>query len=413
MLTLYRNKPHTVLLLLGFSSGLPFLLVLSTLSMWLSEVGTSKTLIGLFMFVSLPYSIKFLWSPYLDRWRIPFLTAKLGQRRSWAFMAQCGILLSLIGLSTCNPAQTLGPLAFWATLVAFFSATLDSVIDAYRIELLSYKHIGSGAAIEAVGFRLGMVASGAGALYLAHLFGWSAAYLCMATGCLIGFIAIVISDEPERQKKHPEQRWHHAISIPFAVLFTLLGFIFFFKWIDIVLNSMMAPFLHDMGFNKLDFANFSKVYGTALVIVGGLLAGNAIHRFGIAFIVKCAIALQVFSALIFITQAHLGYHYPWLLVSLGIESFTSGLSATAFIALLSYFCKPGNSAHNFTLLYSFGSFSRVLISTIAGFAADQISWQALFLLSAFMGMTAFLFIPLFQQYYTLQSATTPEPIVTQ
>jgi PAT family beta-lactamase induction signal transducer AmpG len=157
---------------------------------------------------------------------------------------------------------------------------------------------------------------------------------------------------------------------------------------------MMAPFLHDLGFNKVDFANFSKLYGTTLTIIGGLLAGNAIHRFGMDFVVKCAISLQCFSALIFITQAQLGHHFPCLIVALGIESFTAGLSATVFIAFLSHFCRNGNSAHDFTLLYSFGSLSRVLISTIAGFAADQISWQALFLLSGLLGLMTFVFLPL-------------------
>jgi PAT family beta-lactamase induction signal transducer AmpG len=395
MLGIYRNKPHFILLLLGFSSGLPFLLVLSTLSMWLSEANISKTLIGFFMFVSLPYSIKFLWSPYLDRIQIPWLTASIGQRRSWALIAQLGILFSLIGVSCCDPNDSLPQLACWATLVSLSSATLDSVIDAYRIELLSDKNLGSGAAIEAVGFRLGMLISGAGALYLANAWGWSIAYLSMAFCCLVGVCAILVSDEPTKTNNKPTiavSRWHHACSIPASLLLALLGFIFFFKLTDIVLNSMMAPFLHDLGFNKVDFAHFSKVYGTVLTITGGLLAGNTIHRFGIRFVVKCAISLQCFSALIFITQAQLGYHFPCLIVALSIESFTAGLSATVFIAFLSHFCRQGNSAHDFTLLYSFGSFSRVLISSIAGFTADHLSWQALFLLSGLFGLFAFSFL---------------------
>jgi MFS transporter, PAT family, beta-lactamase induction signal transducer AmpG len=395
-LALYRNKSHLVLLLLGFSSGLPFLLILSTLSMWLSEANVSKSLIGLFMFVSLPYSIKFLWSGTLDRKKIPWLSDRIGQRRSWALLAQAGVLLSLIGLSCCDPARSLGQLACWATLVALCSATLDSVIDAYRIELLASQYLGTGAAIEAVGFRLGMLASGAGTLYLANAWGWPAAYLSMALCCLIGLAAILVSDEPmpARETQYRAIRGRSAPFIPISSLYTLLGFIFFFKLIDIVLNSMMAPFLHDLGFNKVDFAHFSKLYGTLLTIVGGLLAGNAIHRFGIAFIVKCAIALQILSALIFITQAQLGHHFPCLIISLGIESFTAGLSATAFIAFLSHFCRHGNSAQDFTLLYSFGSLSRVLVSSAAGLAADQISWEALFLLSGLLGALTFWFLPL-------------------
>jgi PAT family beta-lactamase induction signal transducer AmpG len=404
MFRIYRNKPHFILLLLGFSSGLPFLLVLSTLSMWLSEAQVSKTLIGLFMFASLPYSIKFLWSPYLDRLKIPWLTKKIGQRRSWAMVAQLGTLFALIGLSFCDPSHSLIQLACWATLVSFFSATLDSIIDAYRIELLSQQHLGSGAAIEAVGFRLGMVTSGAGALYLANAWGWSTAYFSMSLCCLIGLFAILASDEPSQPTTRKTLKWQHACSIPLSLFFTLLGFIFFFKLIDIVLNSMMAPFLHDLGFNKIDFANFSKLYGTTLTIVGGLLAGNAIHRFGIDFVVKCAISLQCFSALIFITQAQLGHHVPCLIVTLGIESFTAGLSATVFIAFLSHFCRNGNSAHDFTLLYSFGSLSRVLISTIAGFAADNVSWQALFFLSGLLGMATFVFLPRLNKQASTQKA---------
>ena len=195
-LRIYAQPQLLVILLLGMISGLPFILTLSTLSFWLAESGVSKTTIGLFTLVSLPYSLKFLWAPFADHFSIPFLTKHFGKRRSWALLSQAGLLASLIGLAHCDPSRDIALIAITSFLVSFFSASQDIIIDAYRIEILKAENSGAGAALEAIGFRFGMLASGAGALYLAHTFTWRVAYLTMALGIIFGMIVFCLIAEP-------------------------------------------------------------------------------------------------------------------------------------------------------------------------------------------------------------------------
>jgi PAT family beta-lactamase induction signal transducer AmpG len=380
---------------LGLVSGLPFLLTLSTLSYWLAEQGTSNTAIGLFMAVSLPYSFKFAWAPLVDHIQIPFLSKRLGKRRAWLLLSQVLLTCSLLAMGCCSPEKTLILLGITATLVAFFSATQDIIIDAYRIETISRKNCGTAAAFEAIGFRFGMLISGAGALYLAHILSWQLAYHIMAFLSLlsIGFtftipepnIKNLVSPNfsknqsgffkklgaffilPIRQFNHKDKLW------------MILGFIFFFKLTDTVLNSMSAPFLYELGFSKVEFANVTKVFGITLMVIGGLLGGIMIQRLGIyQSAVMCA-ALQAVSALMFTIQSLSGYAPNILMITVGSESLCSGMTATIFIALLSGFCAQPYTASHFTLLYSFGSLCRVGTSALAGWIADQISWPLLFL----------------------------------
>ena len=199
----YTQPQLLIILCLGMISGLPFLLTLSTLSFWLAESGVSKTTIGLFMLVSLPYSLKFLWAPFADHFSLPYSTAHFGQRRSWALISQAGLLLSLISLAHCDPAQTIAFTAISSFFVSFFSASQDIIIDAYRIEILKADNRGAGAALEAIGFRFGMLASGAGALYLAHTFTWRIAYLSMAIGIILGMVVFCFIAEPKHTKVTP------------------------------------------------------------------------------------------------------------------------------------------------------------------------------------------------------------------
>lgn len=392
---IYTQPQLLVILLLGIISGLPFLLTLSTLSFWLAESGVSKTTIGLFMLVSLPYSLKFIWAPFMDHFSLPYLATRFGQRRSWAFLSQLGLLVSLIGLAHCEPAQAIALTALSSFFVSFFSASQDIVIDAYRIEALKASHQGAGAALEAIGFRFGMLASGAGALYLAHTFSWRMAYLTMAAGIALGMGVFGCMAEPRHKKVTvlPSQplrlrQWLHTLFVvPWKQLpqkqelAYLLLFIFSFKMGDTVLNAMCAPFLCDLGFSKIEFANITKLLGITLMVFGGLLGGVMIHQFGIFQSTVMCIALQGVSCLMFVIQSLVGYHLSVLVITVGVESFCSGLVAAIFIAYISNFCRQPYTASHFTLLYSFGSLCRVIISALAGWSADYLGWTALFLLS--------------------------------
>lgn len=393
------EKPQLFfILLLGFSSGLPFLLTLSTLSYWLTEAGISKTAIGLFMLISLPYSLKFLWAPLMDYFSIPILSKIWGQRRSWAFVMQIGLFISLIFLGQTNPAESLQRTAFFAFCVSFFAASQDIIIDAYRIEIIAEKNRGIAAALESIGFRFGMLASGAGALYLADVFDWSTAYMVMAAFVVIGMITVLIMPEPE----HPTIINLHfpstSLSKTMSTIFwrplqqfktqkgfaTLLLFIFCFKMADTVLNAMSAPFLCDLGYSKIEFAQISKIFGISLMVIGGLFGGFAIKRLGaIQSIVLCAV-LQGSSCLMFVIQSLVGYNLMVLTIIVGFESFCSGLTSAVFIAYLSGFCCQPHTATHFTLLYSFGSLSRVITSALAGWIADHWGWAILFFVSSLM-----------------------------
>jgi PAT family beta-lactamase induction signal transducer AmpG len=401
--------------MLGFVSGLPFLLTLSTLSYWLAEVGIDNTTIGLFMLVSLPYSFKFLWAPLIDHIPIPLMTRFLGQRRSWLMAMQGGLLISLYFLGLSNPAINIGYTALSAFFVSFFSASQDITIDAYRIETISPQYRGSAAALETIGFRFGMLASGAGALYLAALFDWKAAYMLMTTAVGGSLILILFLKEPPRHcDEHTEEireeeggvvspldtswRGHghpskirslkSKILLPlyeFAhrdKILLIVLFIFCFKLADTVMNAMSAPFLCDIGFSKIEFANVSKLFGITLMVIGGLLGGVIIHRMGIyQSAILCAV-LQTLSCLMFTIQAIVGYDPTILMITVGVESLCSGMTSTIFIAFLSEFCSKPHTATHFSTLYSLGSLSRAITSAGSGWLADSLGWSTLFFLAS-------------------------------
>lgn len=413
-LRIYAQPQLLVILLLGMISGLPFLLTLSTLSFWLAESGVSKTTIGLFMLVSLPYSLKFLWAPFADHFSIPFLTKHFGKRRSWALLSQAGLLASLIGLAHCDPSRDIALIAITSFLVSFFSASQDIIIDAYRIEILKAENSGAGAALEAIGFRFGMLASGAGALYLAHTFTWRVAYLTMALGIIFGMIVFCLIAEPTvkhvtplhpnlKEGKSLRQWLHTFFVVPWVQLpkkrelIYLLAFIFCFKMGDTVLNAMCAPFLCDLGFSKLEFANITKIFGITLMVFGGLIGGVMIHQLGILQSTVMCVVLQGISCLMYVIQSLIGYHLNVLIITVGVESFCSGMVSAIFIAYISHFCRQPYTASHFTLLYSFGSLCRVIISALAGWSADYMGWTALFLLTgAFILPAIYVLIKLVQ-----------------
>lgn len=383
--SIYCQRNVLLLLVLGFSSGAPFLLTLSTLSFWLSEAHVSKSIIGLFILTTLPYSLKFLWSPFLERWHIPYLSSVFGIQKAWALCAQILLIFSIIMLGYSHPAVHLGHTAFWAICVSFFSATQDIVIDALRIDLLQEESSGAGAATETIGFRFGMMASGAGALYLAALYSWQTAYMLISACVIVGMLAILLIDSPPVPKKRIKNQfyfssWKRLFQHP--SIYYLIGFIFFFKLGDTVLSAMMSPFLWDLGYTKIEFAHVSKLFGILMMVMGGLAGGLAIYQLGlIQTVIFCAI-LQSISCLLFVIQALVGHNMSVLYIAVGVESFTSGCASAAFMAYLAHYCKAPYSASHFTLLYSVGSLSRVMISSLAGVTAQHYGWSVLFFISS-------------------------------
>lgn len=399
----FWDRRILTIFLFGFSSGLPFLLTLSTLTIWLKESGLNNTTIGLFVIVTVPYTFKFLWGPMVDRVRVPFLTSILGQRRSWALLAQGALVFMLLGLGSSHPEHHIFETALWAFGVAFCSAIQDIVIEAYRIEIIDENQKGPAASSTYLGYRMGMLTSGAGALFLAATFSWQTAYEVMAVFISIGILTTLLSSSPQTlvfspaphlSLKHiaPHNRfWEWLKSTygpPLQELWrsydwrVVLAFILFYKVGDTTLNVMNTPFLVELGYSKLEIAHVAKLFGISAMIVGGFMGGLFLNRFGIlSSLMLCAI-LQILSSLMFVIQALVGYNLNVLIITIGVENLTCGLGASAFIAYLSSLCSVPHTATHFALLSSFGSLARIILSMGAGLLADILPWPLFFTFTA-------------------------------
>lgn len=385
----YSNPVFLCLMAMGFTSGVPFLLVLSTLSIWLVECGFDTKTIGMFTAVSLPYALKFLWAPLIDKINLPFFTHVHPIKRFGLLSLLC-LVISLAVLANLNPVKNLTAVVVVATLVSFFAASHDIVLDALRIYSSDRRQMGGGAASESIGFRIGMITSGAGAVYLSLLIGWHGAYLAMALCCCIGVLGLLHMPDPKAlpQKKSDDTFLKSTFLDPLVILLKgrvilpLIGFILTIKIAGTVMNALGAPFLFSLGFSKFEYASITKVYGVGLMLFGSFTGGLLIHKKGTVFSLQLAGILQMLSCILFTALASFGDHQIDLLImTLSIESFSSGLLATGFISYLSLFCKRPHIASHFTLLYSLGSLSRVLASIGAGYIAANYGWVVLFIIS--------------------------------
>ncbi len=354
----------------------------------------------------------------------------LGQRRSWALIAQICLIFALIGLGSSNPKDHIFITALWAFAVSFCSAIQDLVIEAYRIEIIDENQKGAASSSTYLGYRLGMMMSGAGALYLAATFSWQAAYTIMAG--LIGFGLLTTLFSPPTKNitftpssqfsmkcfSHHTHFWNWLTSTygpPFKDLIRsydwriILAFIFFYKIGDTTLNVMNTPFLVELGFSKLEIAHVAKLFGISAMIVGGFMGGLFLNRFGIlSSLLLCAI-LQIGSSLMFVIQALVGHNLSVLVVTIGFENFTCGIGAAAFIAYLSILCKKPHTATHFALLSSFGSMARIGLSISAGILADLLPWAVFFTLTAFACLPfLFLLIQSAHHFPSLQSFLNPD-----
>lgn len=401
-LLVFCDRRILSIFLFGFSSGLPFLLTLSTLTIWLKESGVNNATVGLFVVVTVPYTFKFLWGPFVDRIKLPLLSKHLGQRRSWALVAQIVLIFMLLGLGASNPKINIFETALWAFGVAFCSAIQDIVVEAYRIEIIDEDQRGSAASSTYLGYRLGMMMSGAGALYLAATYSWQTSYQVMAFLIGIGLLTTLLSPSPKtlvfspaphlslRNKVPSRELWKWIKSTygpPIRELWqtydwrVVFAFIFFYKVGDTTLSVMNTPFLVELGFSKLEIAHVAKLFGISAMIVGGFTGGLFLNRFGILSSLMLCAVLQVLSSLMFVIQALVGYNLSVLVITIGVENLTCGLGAAAFIAYLSSLCSVPHTATHFALLSSFGSLVRILLSMGAGLLADLLPWSLFFTLT--------------------------------
>ncbi|GAB6041796.1 AmpG family muropeptide MFS transporter [Endothiovibrio diazotrophicus] len=419
----YRDRRVLAILFLGFSSGLPLALTFGTLTLWLAELGISKTTIGLFALVGAPYTFKFLWAPLVDRLPIPLLTRRFGRRRGWALFTQLALMGAIFGLGTTNPAEDPVLTALFALLVAFCSASQDIVIDAYRVEILDEERYGAGAAMIVLGYRIGMLVSGAGALYAASFFGWHTTYFAMAALMVVGMVTVLLNPEPRvhesRESREQQARvsaflarrpdlpprlgtalaWiHGAVIAPFAEFMgrrgwlLVLAFILLYKFGDALAGVMSNPFYVELGFTKIEIANISKAFGLAATIIGGILGGLMVSRFGILKSLLYCGLLQAVSNLMFAILAMAGHDLGLLTATIAIENLSGGMGTAAFVAYLSSLCNVAYTATQYALLSSFMAFGRTLLSSGGGWLADRLDWVSFFVLTTFAALPGLLLL---------------------
>ena len=377
------------ILVMGFASGLPLALTGATLAVWMRQDGLSLTAIGLFALVGLAYNVKFLWAPLLDQVRLPWLGSRMGRRRSWTLFVQAALFAAILLLAGSDPAGAPLATAVAAVTVAFLSASQDVVIDAFRVELLDEREQGAGAAATQVGYRLGMVASGAGALYLAEFFGWAVAYSGMALLLLPAMAVVWATPEPSvspgRAGAQAPAQWLRAAFLdPLVDLarrahwVPILVFILLFKLGDALAGVMTSAFYVDMGFSRIEIANVSKVFGVAATIAGVLAGGAIVYRLGVMRALLVTGVLQMLSNLMFAAQALVGHSVPMLMVTIGVENLTGGMGSAAFVAYLSSLCSLAYTATQYALLSSLAAVARTTLSAAGGALAQGLGWIPFF-----------------------------------
>jgi PAT family beta-lactamase induction signal transducer AmpG len=419
----FLDRRVAALFFLGFVAGLPYLLVFSTLSIWLREVGIERSTIGFLSWVATFYSIKVLWAPVVDRLPIPWLTRAMGRRRSWMLVAQAGIIVGLLGMAGSDPSQGLAPLVGFALIAAFASATQDIAIDAYSIEAAPAEMQGPLAGSYNFGYRVGLLLAGAGALYIADYASWLAAYAAMAVAMLLGVATVLMIAEPkpaidraalleEERVAQYLQRFAHlaprlratlgwlygAIACPFTdfvrrmgwIAAVILVFIAIYKLSDVVMGVMAGPFYIDVGFSKSEIASVTKIFGFAMSVFGGLLGGLLVVRYGVIRPLVFGAFLVGLPNLLFALLAHLGRSDDlWLLIlAISGDNLGGGIAGTVLIAYLSSLTSSAYTATQYALFSSIMSLPGRFIGGWSGVMVDEMGYRDFFIMTAIISLPA-------------------------
>jgi len=369
-----------VAFLMGFSCGVPLLLTLSVLQAWMKEEGVDLSVIGLFTLVGLPYTLKFLWSPVLDRFVPPFL----GRRRGWMLVIQILLVAAIAGLGLTNPGENPWLVAFAAFLVTFFSASQDIVVDAYRREDLSDIELGLGSSMYVNGYRLGMLLAGSGGLIMADHFPFSRVYLFMAGSLLIGIVTTLMCREPEVAEGTPKT-FREAVIEPFAEFFRreqallILTFILLYKIGDQMATTMTTPFYLDIGFTKTEIGAVAKLFGFWATIAGGLVGGIILLKTGIRKALMGFGILQAVSIAGFSVLAVVGSSVPALAAVIAFENLSGGMGTAAYVAYMASITNKKFTATQYAMLSSLMGVPRVLASAPTGFMAESLGWIFFFI----------------------------------
>lgn len=388
----YRAKMPLITFLLGISSGFPLTLLVATLTFWLAKVGIDTTTIGLAVMVGIPYTIKFLWAPLVDKVHIPVLTALLGQRRAWLFVIQALLVVAVWQLGASDPRPgALGTFFAWALVTAFLSATQDIVIDAYRIEILGEHEFAHGTATNQFGYRTGNLIAGAGTIYIASAeglgLGWATAYgltaLCVlpaTLGALWAGPGTFVDRYASASGMRAGQWLTEAVVNPFREFlsrhgaFLILAFVLVYKIGDAMGQAMLGPMIVQLGFADLDYISANKIWGFAALIIGSALGAPFILWLGMGRALLISGFMMMFSNAMFMILAASGNNYWMLVAAIVTENVTSGIGLTVFTTYLSGLSNIAYTATQFALLSSFAGVGRTFMAGPAGFVAEKIGW---------------------------------------
>lgn len=411
----YFSKKLIFIFLMGIASGIPLYLILSTLMIWLTRENIDLSTIGLFSLTQIPWSLKFLWAPIIDYYKIPFLHNYLGKRKSWLLMTQFFLIISIILLGTNDPTSELFYTAFFALLVSFFSATQDIIIDAYRIEILQESDQGAGAAMTQAGYRVGGIIAGAGALYSREIMEWKTVFLLIALLTLILMILTLFAPQNKELsiKKSKASNIGNYLLIfikPLKEFFNrnsllntmlILLFILFFKLGDVIAGVMANPFYVKLGFSNIEIANASKLYGVIATLFGVFIGGWLVKKIGIIKSLFLAGFLQIISNLLFVILSKIGPDYVFLIVTVSGENISGGLGSAAFVAYLSILCNKQYTATQYALLSSIMGIARTFLSSPSGYLVNFLGWSNFFLLSLLFGIPGILILIWMQRSFPI------------
>lgn len=394
---LYFNKKQFLIFLMGITSGIPLYLILSTLFIWLTREDIDISTIGLFALTQIPWSVKFLWAPIIDNFRIPLLYRLLGQRKAWLFIIQINLILFIILIGHSNPTENLKLTALLALIISFFSASQDVVIDAYRIEILNDDSQGAGAAMTQFGYRVGGLFAGAGSLYLTIIFSWEYVFLTISVFFffLMIFIIFIIpstNNHIASKKNLIEPFKEFLLRNSISKVSLIFLFIFFFKFGDVIAGVMANPFYVKIGFSNIEIANASKVFGVIMTVLGVFIGGYFVKIFGILKSLLISGFFQVFSNLLYVLLNYMGPELSYLFLTVAGENFSGGLGSAAFVAYLSSLCNRKYTGTQYALLSSIMGLARAILSSPSGYLVEYIGWSKFFIISTFLGLPSIIIL---------------------
>ena len=419
-LAVYLQPRVLIVLFLGFSAGLPLALSGSTLTIWMRESGVNLETIGLFSLIGTPYAVKFAWAPIVDGIDLPLLARLLGRRRAWLVLSQFLLIAAIVFLAFSNPAVSPALVAIAALCVATASATQDIVIDAFRIESLDDREQAAGMASYVAAYRIGMLASTAGALFLVSAFeatgigrdgAWTWGYVAMAGLVVIGIVTTLVATEPDKSavaeavhaRENPVVRVAKAAFGAFSEFLSrdmavaVLAFVVLYKFTDAFAGAMTAPFVIDLGFSRNEYAAIVKGVGLAATLIGGFAGGLVARAFPLATSLWIGGILQAFANLSFSWLATIGTSIPALTFAITAENFTSAIGTVIFVAYLSALCRnPLHTATQYALLTALSAVGRTYLSAIAGYVAAASGWSAFFAICVAVALPSFAILALLQ-----------------